>query len=112
MGLFATARSEVLESPALVSVIHDVLVDLGDHETMVALPSLRLAFSFFPPIERRRIAEQVARLLGGGEAEAFALVSRLSFRPEDVARGLALDHATTRHARRYGLDDAMDEEAS
>lgn len=111
-GLFATARSEVLESPALVSVIHDVLVDLGDHETMVALPSLRLAFSFFPPIERRRIAEQVARLLGGGEADAFALVARLSYRPEDVARGLALDHATARYARRYGLDDAMDEEAS
>jgi hypothetical protein len=107
-GLFATARTEVLEAPELVRVIDDVLVGLGDHEAMVALPSLRLAFSYFPPVERRRIAERVVSLHGGDALDAHRLVSRLAVSPDEVARGVALEAAARALAQRYGLEDALD----
>lgn len=111
-GLFATARAEVLESRELVRVIDEVLSDLGDHETLVALPSLRLAFAWFPPIERRRIAEHVALVRGLGAADAHALVAPLRVSPAEVARGHALDAALEALVRRHGLFDALDAEGA
>jgi hypothetical protein len=111
-GLFATARVQVLEAPALVGAIDRVLAALGDHEVMVALPSLRQAFGAFPPRERERIARIVLGLHGGDEHRAHAMVSPLVVRPEDLAAGLAFDRALTDIARRHGLGDALDREGS
>jgi hypothetical protein len=109
-GLFATARVEVLGSGPLIAAIDQVLVGLGDHEMMVALPSLRLAFGYFPPRERERIARTVLGIHGGDVDAAHGLVSKLRVQPSDIALGFALDRAVTERARRYGLVDALDGE--
>lgn len=111
-GLFATARSQVLESPELVAAIDRVLTGLADHETMVALPSLRLAFSYFPPRERERIAERVLAIHGADTDQARAMVGRLEVRPEDVAAGVAIDHAVSTLVARHGLRDPLDPEVA
>jgi hypothetical protein len=108
-GLFATARVEVLESEPLVGVIDEVVSGFTDHETMVALPSMRLSFSYFPPRERERIARLVLKRHGGNEQLAYTMIARLTIRPEDVQRGLSLDHRATSIAARYGLGDALDD---
>lgn len=107
-GLFATARVQVFDSEPLIAAIDDVLVGLGDEELLVALPSLRLAFGYFPPRERALIARTVLGIHGGDAEAAHGLVSKLRLRPDDIALGLALDLRMTERARRYGLVDALD----
>jgi hypothetical protein len=59
-GLFVLAR-EAFRDSDLVMAIDDRLTALDAEEFMQALPPLRRAFAFFPPIERRALAK---RLLG------------------------------------------------
>lgn len=108
-GLFVVARTEALHAEGLVAAIDEALVALGDHELLVGLPSLRMAFSFFPPREREAIAKKVLARHGGGIAPHHML--RLRVAPEDVALGLDLDRAADALARRFGLGDALDRPA-
>ena len=103
-GLFATARAQVLAAPALLGVVDDVLSGMGDHEIMVALPALRMAFAYFPPCEREDIARHVLTLHGADANDARAMVRRLALDPADIASGVALDGAVADIARRYGLE--------
>jgi hypothetical protein len=112
VGLFAAARTEVLDAPDLVGAIDEVLVGLGDHETLVALPSLRIAFAYFPPRERERIARLVLARHGGDAAKAHAMVARLELSLRDVEAGVALDRAVAALAHRHGLADALDGEST
>lgn len=105
-GLFGVARHEALEAEGLFSAIDEALVSLGDQELLIALPSLRLAFEYFPPRERARIAQQVLARRGVvGSAQSLL---RLDVLPEDVRRGLALDAASAALSLRFGLSDALD----
>lgn len=110
-GLFGVARREALHAEGLFSAIDEALVSLGDQELLAALPSLRLAFTYFPPRERAVIAERVLRKRGvQGGVQALL---RLEVTPGDVAAGLALDAAARALAKRFALGDALDgEEAS
>ncbi|HZV02431.1 MAG TPA: DUF5682 family protein [Planctomycetota bacterium] len=103
-GLFALAREQVLEAPGLVRALDEVLGGLDRRAFLVALPALRLAFSWFPPSEKERLARSVLALHGGDPLRARSYLE-LAVDPEEVARGLALDEATTERARRFGLHD-------
>lgn len=108
-GLFVVARTEALHAEGLIAAIDEVLVGLGDHELLVGLPSMRLAFSFFPPREREAIAKKIlARHGQTNVAPHQMLVLRVD--TDDVAAGLRMDADARVLARRFGLEDALDAE--
>jgi hypothetical protein len=110
LGLFAVAREEVRGDVEVVGAVDGALAGMSKHAFMVSLPSLRRAFTHFPPRERLAIAEQVLKLHGDEGGDATRLLAAL---PEaDVARGLALDAEVTEVARRFGLADALDSEGA
>ncbi|QQQ78202.1 hypothetical protein IOD16_06940 [Saccharothrix sp. 6-C] len=88
-GLFAVAREEVLASPDLVGVLDELVSAMTEEEFLVALPALRLAFSYFPPGEREAIATAV--LAHRGVAGSAGDVTRLQVDPVVVAEAMAVE---------------------
>ena len=90
-GLFAVAREQVLdaEPPGVIGLLDELTGRFAEDEFLVALPSLRLAFSWFPPREREAIARRLLDLRGLKGSAASLL--RLHVDPELVARGRALE---------------------
>ena len=103
-GLFRLAREEVGASPALIQVIDALIQELILDDYLIGLPALRMAFGYFPPMERRRLAEQIVALHGGQPAEARSLM-RLEVSPAQVLRGAQLDRSISARAARFGLVD-------
>jgi hypothetical protein len=101
-GLFATAREEVLSAPDLCAAIDALFGEASEADFLLALPSLRLAFGYFPPLERERIARLVLGLHGLGGALAPELL-RDDAEPSEVVRGHDLDAKVAAIVRRYGL---------
>lgn len=104
-GLFAVAREESLAASGLVAAIDAAVAGLGHAELLIALPSLRLAFSFFPPLEKDRLGRTIAALHG---RESLEGLRRLEIDPLTVARGMALDAEVTSRAARFGLVDGLE----
>jgi hypothetical protein len=107
-GLFRLSREEVGAAPALIQVIDGLVQELILDDYLIALPALRMAFGFFPPMERRRLAEQIVGLHGGQVSEARSLL-RLDIPPTEVLRGAQLDRSVTARAARFGLRDGEEE---
>jgi hypothetical protein len=101
-GLFALAREEVVRAPGLVAIIDDCLAAFTRDEFLIALPALRLAFTYFPPAERERLALMLLERHGAAGAGAHTLVE-LPASVEEIARGLALDDEVSRLRARHGL---------
>jgi len=90
-GLFAVAREHVLaEGPSgVLGVLDEMLSGWVEDDFLVGLPSLRLAFSWFPPREREAIAERLLErrgLVGSGRS-----LLRLASEPEQLARARAVE---------------------
>jgi hypothetical protein len=96
-GLFVVARTEALHADGLLAAIDEVLVALGDHELLVGLPSMRLAFSFFPPREREAIAKVILARHGETRVAPHHML-KLRVEPHDVSAGLAMDAAAAKLA--------------
>jgi hypothetical protein len=77
---------------------------MTDEDFLVAAPSLRLAFGYFPPREKEQIAKRVLAIHGIG-AEDAREVLRLEVTPGAVMQGMRIDREVGRVARRYGLAD-------
>lgn len=105
-GLFYLARTEALEADGLMAAIDGALSALGDQEFMISVASLRLAFSFFPPRERRILARKV--LVRRGLTLDPSVLLRPGAKAEEIAAGLALDRGASALARRFGLTDGLD----
>lgn len=103
LGLFCLAREEVLEARGLLAAVDEALVGLDRRGFLVALPALRLAFGYFPPVEKERLARGVLALSGADPGGARSLL-RLEVDADVAARGLALEEQVTARARRFGLD--------
>ncbi len=106
-GLFALAREEILDHDTdLLGVLDALVARMSDHEFLVALPSLRQAFAWFPPRERETIAQ---RLLArhGVTASGSALI-RLGEDPLAVARARELDAFVDTLLTREGLIPGRD----
>jgi hypothetical protein len=90
-GLFAVAREEVLAGgqAGVLRVLDDVLAGFSADEFLVALPSLRLAFSWFPPRERETIAERL--LEGRGLRGSARSLLRLASDAGQLARARAVE---------------------
>ncbi|KQP32897.1 hypothetical protein ASF27_16760 [Methylobacterium sp. Leaf102] len=104
-GLFALAREEVAQDATLAAV--EALVSAWDDADFLrALPALRMAFAWFPPRERERIAAAILRRggIGPAQAEAEALAwMRQGAMPIDQAKALAQEARVADRLARYGL---------
>ena len=90
-GLFAVAREQVLsaEPPGVLGLLDELVDRFAEDEFLVALPALRLAFSWFPPRERESIAHRLLDQRGlRGSASSFL---RLGADPAVLTRARALE---------------------
>ena len=78
-GLFYTARDLLLTDHAFLRQVDELLCELSDDDFTMLLPELRLAFSYFTPMETDRLAGSAAALHGaqkkalrGGGVDAAA----------------------------------------
>ena len=104
-GLFALARDEVVAGSGgnggVLAVIDEVTAAMTEQDFLIAVPALRLAFSFFPPREKVAVARQVAVRHGLGSDGRDLL--RLNVDVETTVSGLAVDDAVQAVLVRYGL---------
>lgn len=88
-GLFALAREQVLSTGGIIGLLDDVIANFAENDFLIALPALRLAFSWFPPREREVIANTLLErrgLVGSGRS-----LLRLTADPELLARARAVE---------------------
>ncbi len=102
LGLFALAREEVQRARSLLRATDAVIAEMPERDFLVAVPSLRLAFSYLPPRERERIAALVLAIHQAPEARARSLLS-LAIDPEAILRGRRLDLEISEKEQRFGL---------
>ena len=95
-GLFALARQAAQRQPDLVGQIDALLAAFDDEKFLEALPSLRLAFSYFTPREKHYMA--LTLIEGDAKPLADLVVS-----VEVAARALALESRVVGALERYGL---------
>ncbi|WP_354702150.1 hypothetical protein DSM112329_02503 [Paraconexibacter sp. AEG42_29] len=90
-GLFAVAREQVLAAgPAgVLGLLDELLCELPEDDFLVALPALRLAFSWFPPRERELIAGRLLQRRGV-QGSAGSLL-RLASDPELLRRARTVE---------------------
>ena len=88
-GLFFTARDYVFASGDFLELIDGLLGRLSTEEFLKLLPELRLAFSYFTPMETDRIAARAAAFHG---KKGQDILRRRAASPEEYAYGETLDH--------------------
>jgi hypothetical protein len=102
-GLFCLARETAQRHPELVLAIDQLLVSFADEEFLAALPSLRLAFTYFTPREKHHMGLTLLEALGVKERKPL---TRLETSPEVMARAVALESRLLEAMKRYGLRGA------
>jgi len=104
-GLFAVAREVVQRHADLILAIDELLSGFVDEQFLTALPSLRLAFTYFTPREKHHMAASLLEALGI-KGKAAAPMTALQVSPEDAARALAREGALFAAIAQYGLRGA------
>lgn len=99
-GLFCLAREAVRRDESFVLSVDKLLAAFTDEEFLTALPSLRMAFTYFTPREKHHMGQTLLEALGLTERKSLA---RLDESPETVARALAFESRLVQAAARYGL---------
>lgn len=107
-GLFALAREEVLHSTTLLGVVDDVVAPMTRDDFLVAIPSLRLAFSYFPPREKDQIAKKILAVHDASGGRDARSLTKLAVNPGVTMAGMKVDAAAEALARSYGLWDTLD----
>ncbi len=72
-GLFFMAREPIQRNPDMLQRIDDLITNYADDDFLIAVPSLRLAFSFFTPREKHHIAHQLFEDVGVDPYQALAV---------------------------------------
>lgn len=105
-GLFALAREELRDAGDVLGAVDGVVASWTGGEFLKAMPAMRLAFSWFPPLEREALAKAILRRHGLGavaaEAEALAWM-RQKAAIGGQAEALALEERAGRRLARHGL---------
>ncbi len=104
-GLFGMAREEIA-TPALLAVMDGMIGEMDLQSFLVALPGLRLAFGWFPPRERRKLADAVVAL-HGGDARAAHRLLKMSVSPQEVVLGAQSERRARERAAQFGLADGQ-----
>lgn len=95
-GLFYLAREVVQREPALIQRIDAIMLRYDEQGFLTALPSLRLAFSFFLPREKYHLTRT---LFGSDSPELPALEVNV----DQAARVMAFESALFKALEKYGI---------
>jgi hypothetical protein len=98
-GLFTVGREAVRTEPALMLHLDELLLAFSDADFLLALPALRLSFSFFPPREKYHLIRTLLDGLGDHAAPLPALVVD----PVAAAATLELETRLMATLRRHGI---------
>lgn len=101
-GLFALAREPLQRSKALIAAADAVFAEMSEQDFLIAVPALRMAFSYFPPRERLIIAERVLELRGAVGISSHALLSSAE-QAHMLLLGRRLENQTSEIIGRFGL---------
>jgi len=99
-GLFALAREVAQRNPHLVQAIDQLLLEFATDEFQQALPSLRLAFTFFTPREKHHMLQTLFGALGLSQLKPL---EELTVDADQAAQALAFEERLFRDLQRYGL---------
>lgn len=99
-GLFALAREVAQRDPELVSAIDRLLLDFGVDDFMAALPSLRMAFTFFTPREKHHMLTTLFRSLGIIDVEPL---TSLTVDASTAAEALAVEERIMEAIAKYDV---------
>ena len=100
-GLFALAREVAQRESELVSTIDQLLLEFGADDFQTALPSLRLAFTYFTPREKHYMLTTLFESLGDSESKPLA---KLSVDEATAAEALAFEERLYEAIAKYGLE--------
>lgn len=112
-GVFVLAREEVTDranaddNDQMLKAIDLVLQCMSQDDFLAAIPSLRMAFSFFPPREKDALARRVLKVHGRGSATAGGL-RRLTVSAETLVAASRLESRIEAVAERYGLTEGVE----
>jgi hypothetical protein len=101
-GLFALAREAVQRQTDLILGIDELLAGFANDGFLEALPSLRLAFTYFTPREKHHMARSLMEALGLDPHAQSSLVA-LEYGPEVAARALAFEARLFQAVEKYGI---------
>jgi hypothetical protein len=104
-GVFALAREAAQRHPQLVRSVDDVIIGFDGDEFQEALPSLRLAFTYFAPREKHYMLSTLFEALKVQDAKPLA---RLQVDEATAAEALALESRVYAAIQKYGLRGAGD----
>jgi hypothetical protein len=102
-GLFCLAREVAQRHAELVACLDEVLLSYSDDDFLVALPPLRLAFTYFTPREKHHLARTLLQTTGTPDGAPLAA---LTVPVELAARVLAFEARLGEALRRFGLRGA------
>ena len=106
-GLFALAREEVIAARELVVALDAIVGGQAWDEFLIAIPSMRLAFSWFPPRERDAIARLVLAVHGKADEVSTAFLRRLTVDAATVTAALEIERRVDDVERRFALSPAL-----
>ncbi len=95
-GLFALARELAQRQPRLVQTIDRLLMEFSVPSFQEALPSLRLAFTYFTPREKHYMLTTLFETLG---MQQIATLPKLVVTPEQAAQAMVIEDRLLRHHR-------------
>jgi hypothetical protein len=99
-GVFALAREESQRHADLLVAIDRLLLAFDDEQFLAALPSLRLAFTYFTPREKDHLARRLLAAVGAGDAPPLPALAV----PVALAeRALRFEGRLVRELARHGL---------
>ena len=99
-GLFCLAREASQRHRELVLSIDRLLTAYADDEFLAALPSLRLAFTYFTPREKHHMALTLCEALGLKPEQSL---TRIDVNPATAVRALAFESRLFEAVQRFGL---------
>ncbi|MDB5344772.1 MAG: hypothetical protein JWP89_3149 [Schlesneria sp.] len=102
-GLFALAREVAQRNPQLVQAIDQLLLEFASEEFQSALPSLRLAFTYFTPREKHYMLKTLFDSLGLSDLKPL---TELAVDEETAAMALVFEERLFAAVERYGLNQA------
>ncbi len=106
-GLFALARESMRDATEALDAVDMLLSGWTDDEFLLAFPSLRGAFAWFPPRERERLARLILERAGFNLAEADAMAvawMRQRAPIADQQAAIKLEAEVAERLTRYGLN--------
>ena len=99
-GLFCLARETAQRHPELVMGLDGLMMAFDEEEFLHALPSLRMAFTYFTPREKHHLAATLMQALGLADAAPLAA---LEVPVATAARVHAFEGQLARTLAKYGL---------